>query len=402
LVDVVPEELGAVAIVVGLLVPLTAIFVVDAGEVVVGLLVPLTAMLVVVVGAVAVVALGLVVVGVTVLVVGLVVPLAAVPDPLTVDALTVVDPDAFTLPEPLFVASTVVAPDALVVVVVGVALPFALMLFSSTGSAVPLAAIPELLTVDALTVVDPAAFTSPEPLLVAFTVVEPEALVSVLCASVGVLSARPSSAVLTAAAIVLLGCRIFTILYLLSVWAARTGPRELAWSGISSRFWTRASISVPRTASCPTLQALYHRKKIAVESSNSLNSAVRPRALRCSMATHIFGKTLTNCFATRHAVAVLQQSTRQRRAQCDARLLQISVLPHPSLCRAPENRCGGENELRHKNPFTSSVLARDSCLRVGSSAFSSAGRIPAFAAALWRANGKIPGKGLNNAACTIG
>jgi hypothetical protein len=217
---VVSEELGAVAIVVGLFVPLTAIFVVDAGEVVVGLLVPLTAMLVVV-GAVAVVviALGLVVVGVTVLVVGLVVPLAAVPDPLTVDALTVVDPDAFTLPEPLFVASTVVAPDALVVVVVvvGVALPFALMLFSSTGAAVPLAAIPEPLTVDALTVVDPAAFTSPEPLLVAFTVVEPEALVSVLCASVGVLSASPSSAVLTAAAIVLLGCRIFTILYLLSV-----------------------------------------------------------------------------------------------------------------------------------------------------------------------------------------
>jgi hypothetical protein len=333
LVDVVvPEELGAVAIVVGLLVPLTAIFVVDAGEVVVGLLVPLTAMLVVVVdvGAVAVVviALGLVVVGVTVLVVGLVVPLAAVPDPLTVDALTVVDPDAFTLPEPLFVASTVVAPDALVVVVVGLALPFALMLFSSTGAAVPLAAIPEPLTVDALTVVDPAAFTSPEPLLVAFTVVEPEALVSVLCASAGVPSARPSSPVLTAAAIVLLGCRIFTILYLLSVWAARTGPREPAWSGSSLRFRTRASVSVPRTASCPTLQALYHRKKIAVESSNSLNSAVRPRALRCSMATHIFGKTLTNCFATRHAVAVLQQSARQRGAQCAARLLHISV------CRA--------------------------------------------------------------------
>jgi hypothetical protein len=47
-------------------------------------------------------------------------------------------------------------------------------------------------------------------------------------------------------------------------------------------------------------------------------------------------------------------------------------------------------------------LARDSCLRVGSSAFSSAGRVPAFAPALWRANGKIPGKGLNHAACTIG
>jgi len=248
LVGVVLVVPGAVVVVVGLFVPLTAILVVDAGEavVVVGLPVPLTAILVVDVGAVVavVVALGLVVVpvavGVTVLVVGLVVPLAAVPDPLTVDALTVVDPDAFTLPEPLFVAPTVVEPEALVVVVVGLVLPFALMLFSSTGAAVPLAAIPEPLTVDALTVVDPAAFRSPEPLLVALTVVEPEAFVSVSCANVGVPSARPSRPALTAAVMVLLGCRIFTILYLLSVWAARTGPRELARSGISSRFRTHA------------------------------------------------------------------------------------------------------------------------------------------------------------------
>lgn len=154
-----------------------------------------------------------------VLVAGAVVPLAAVPDPLTVDALTVVDPDAFTLPEPLLLASTVVEPAALVVavIVVGLVVPFVLMLLSSTGAAVPLAAVPDPLTVAALTVVDPAAFTSPEPLLVALTVVEPEAFVIAFCAAAGLPSARPSRPALTAIAIVLLGCRIFTIVYLLSV-----------------------------------------------------------------------------------------------------------------------------------------------------------------------------------------
>jgi hypothetical protein len=207
--------------------------VVVLGEAVVGLLVPLTAILVVEdVGTVVVWVRGaaVVVVGVApVFVVGLLVPLAAVPEPLTVDALTVVDPDALTLPEPLFVAPTVVDPEALVVVVVGLVPPFVLlMLLSSTGAAVPLAAMPEPLTVDALTVVEPAAFTSPDPLLVALTVVEPAALVTVFCANVGVPSARPSRPALTAAAIVLLGCRIFTILCLLSVWAARTarGARQ--------------------------------------------------------------------------------------------------------------------------------------------------------------------------------
>jgi len=348
LVDVVvPDELGAVVV---LFVPLTAIFVVDAGEavVVVGLLVPLTAILVVVdVGAV-VVALGLVgfvvvpvAVGATVLVVGLVVPLAAVPDPLTVDALTVVDPDAFTLPEPLFVAPTVVEPEALVVVVdaVGLVLPFALMLFSSTGAVVPLAAIPEPLTVDALIVVDPAAFMSPEPLLVALTVVEPEAFVSVSCASVGVPSARPSSPALTAAAIVLLGCRIFTILCLLSEFG-RFGPVRGCSQGLGSRRdskRTRERLG-PAHRLTPALQVPYHGKKNTVESGDSFNSAGRPQAVRCPMATHILRKTLTNCFARRRAVAVLQQSARQRGARRMA--LQISAFClHSSLCRAPEYRC---------------------------------------------------------------
>jgi hypothetical protein len=203
-------------VVVGLLVPLTAVLVVVAGEAVVELPVPLTAVLVVegvvavlvcVLGAaVVVVGVVLVALGVVALVTGLLVPLAAVPEPLTVDALTVVDPDALTLPDPLLVAPTVVDPEALVVVVavVGLVLPFVLMLLSSTGAAVPLAAMPEPLTVDALTVVEPAAFTSPEPLLVALTVVEPAAFVTVFCANVGVPSARPSNAVPTAVAIVLL------------------------------------------------------------------------------------------------------------------------------------------------------------------------------------------------------
>jgi hypothetical protein len=205
-------------VVVGLLVPLTAVLVVVAGEAVVALPVPLTAVLVVdgvVVVAVLVSVLGAVVVvvgvvlvalGAVALVTGLLVPLAAVPEPLTVDALTVVDPDVLTFPDPLLVAPTVVDPEALVVVVavVGLVLPFVLTLLSSTGAAVPLAAMPEPLTVDALTVVEPAAFTSPEPLLVALTVVEPAAFVTVFCANVGVPSARPSNAVPTAVAIVLL------------------------------------------------------------------------------------------------------------------------------------------------------------------------------------------------------
>jgi hypothetical protein len=213
------------AVVVGLFVPLTAVLVVELGAVVVEFPVPLTAMLVEVdAGALVAVEVGLVdavvgvavTVGVAVLVVGALVPLAAVPDPLTVDALTVVEPDALTLPVPLFVAPTVVEPEALVVVLVVVGLVAAVMLFSSTGAAVPLAATPEPLTVDALTVVEPAAFTSPEPLLVALTVVEPDALVIVSCADAGAPNARLSKPALTAVAIVLLGCRIFTILCLLS------------------------------------------------------------------------------------------------------------------------------------------------------------------------------------------
>lgn len=221
------------AMVVGLLVPLTAVLVVELGAVVVEFPVPLTAVLVevdagaLVVGLVDAVVGVAVAVGVAVVVVGALVPLAAVPDPLTVDALTVVEPDALTLPVPLFVAPTVVEPEALVVVLVVVGLvPVvvlvvvglvpAVMLFSSTGAAVPLAATPEPLTVDALTVVEPAAFTSPEPLLVALTVVEPDALVIVSCANAGVPNARLSKPALTAVAIVLLGCRIFTILCLLS------------------------------------------------------------------------------------------------------------------------------------------------------------------------------------------
>jgi hypothetical protein len=213
------------AVVVGLFVPLTAALVVELGAVVVEFPAPLTAMLVEVdAGALVAVVVGLVdalvgvavAVGVAVLVVGALVPLAAVPDPLTVDALTVVEPDALTLPVPLFVAPTVVEPEALVVVLVVVGLVAAVMLFSSTGAAVPLAATPEPLTVDALTVVEPAAFTSPEPLLVALTVVEPDALVIVSCANAGAPNARLSKPALTAVAIVLLGCRIFTILCLLS------------------------------------------------------------------------------------------------------------------------------------------------------------------------------------------
>jgi hypothetical protein len=79
-------------------------------------------------------------------------------------------------------------------VVVGV-----LVVLLSTGAAVPLAARPEPLTVAALIVVDPAALTMPEPLFVAFTVVEPEALVTAVCASAATLP-KPSSAALTAAA----------------------------------------------------------------------------------------------------------------------------------------------------------------------------------------------------------
>ena len=137
---------------------------------------------------------------------GALVPLAAVPEPVTVEALTVVDPEAFTLPDPLLSAAPVVDPEALVVALSGLVVVGVLvvrMLRSSTGAAVPLAAVPDPLTVAAFTVVEPAALMDPEPLFVAFTVVEPDALVTAVCASADA-PPNPRSAALTAAAIRLL------------------------------------------------------------------------------------------------------------------------------------------------------------------------------------------------------
>lgn len=201
--------------------PLTAVFVVDDGEVVTVFPVPLTAALVVP-GfgvALAVVVVGLLVPLLAVPCTGAVVPLAAVPEPLTVDAFTVVDPDAFTLPEPLLVPVTVVEPAASVRALVGLLDVGVLLVVRppSTGAAVPLAATPEPLTVEALTVVDPEALTVPEPLLVALTVVEPDAFVNADWANAEPPEAMPSSTALTAAAIVLLGCwKCLTVIELLS------------------------------------------------------------------------------------------------------------------------------------------------------------------------------------------
>jgi hypothetical protein len=122
---------------------------------------------------------------VVVVVVGLLVPLTAV--------LVVVDVGAVVL-----------------VVVVGLLVPLVVVLVV-TGAVVPLTAVPEPLTVAALTVVDPDAVTSPEPLLVALTVVDPDALVIAVCASAGLPRLRLSRAALTAAARVLFEFRIFTI-----------------------------------------------------------------------------------------------------------------------------------------------------------------------------------------------
>jgi hypothetical protein len=130
--------------------------------------------------------------------------------------LTVVEPEAFTSPEPLFVALTVVEPDALVTALVGLVGKGALDVVS-TGAAVPLAAMPEPLTVAAFTVVEPAALIAPEPLFVALTVVEPEALVTAVCASAVTLP-KLSNAALTAVATPLLRCNNFIIVMsLLSV-----------------------------------------------------------------------------------------------------------------------------------------------------------------------------------------
>jgi hypothetical protein len=163
------------------------------------------------------VAVGLVAPPVTVAVV----PLAATPEPLTVAALTVVEPVEFTLPEPLLVASTLVEPEAfvlVVIVVVGLAVPVILRLLCSTGAAVPLAATPLPLNVVALTVVEPPVFVFPEPLLMALTVLEPMALVVVVCAMAGLLpSITLSKPALTAVEIVLLRCDIFSIMHLLTV-----------------------------------------------------------------------------------------------------------------------------------------------------------------------------------------
>jgi hypothetical protein len=151
---------------------------------------------------------------------GALVPLAAVPEPLTVEALTVVDPEAFTLPEPLLSAATVVDPDALVVALSGFVVVGVLVVRmppSSTGAAVPLAAVPEPLTVAAFTVVDPAALMDPEPLFVAFTVVEPDALVTAVCADADA-PPKPRSAALTAAATrLLLRFDVVIVILLLSL-----------------------------------------------------------------------------------------------------------------------------------------------------------------------------------------
>lgn len=205
--------------------PLTAAFVVVAGDVDVLFPAPLTTTLLLVEGGIVpaplVVPDGLVVLaGVVALCAGALVPLAAVPDPLTVDALMVVDPDVFTSPEPLLFALTVVDPEALVVARVGLVVVGALVvlrLLSSTGAAVPLAASPEPLTVAAFTVVEPAAFTMPEPLFVAFTVVEPVAFVTAVCAYPAALPS-PSSAALTAVATRRLRCcDVLIVMSLLSV-----------------------------------------------------------------------------------------------------------------------------------------------------------------------------------------
>jgi hypothetical protein len=92
-----------------------------------------------------------------------------------------------TSPEPLLVAVTVVEPAALVVALSGLVLGelVAPTLASSTGAAVPLAAMPDPLTVAAFTVVDTAAFSAPDPLLVALTVVDPDACVMAVCPNAG-------------------------------------------------------------------------------------------------------------------------------------------------------------------------------------------------------------------------
>ena len=193
--------------------PLTAPFVVVAGAVDVVFPAPLTARLVVLVPAVVPLPLAVVVVPLGLAVwTGALVPLTAVPDPLTVDALTVVDPEALTLPEPLLVAVTVVEPEAFVTALVGLVVVGVLVVLLSTGAAVPLAPRPEPLTVAAFTVVDPAALIAPLPLLVALTVVEPEAFVIAVCANAGA-PPKPSSAALTAAATRLLGgCSFFIVI----------------------------------------------------------------------------------------------------------------------------------------------------------------------------------------------
>lgn len=167
-----------------------------------------------------------VVVGLVVpLVTGALAPLAAVPEPLTVAALTVVEPVELTLPEPLLVASTTVEPEALVVVEFGAAVVVEpgvavvvglVVALPVTGAVVPLVAAPEPLTVAALTVVEPVAVALPEPLLIALTVLDPIAVVVVVCARAGLPSARPSAPAPTAAAMVVLECGILCIIHLLS------------------------------------------------------------------------------------------------------------------------------------------------------------------------------------------
>ena len=151
-------------------------------------------------------------------------PVTRLPVPLTAPLVVDVGDAAMVLPVPLTAVLVPLGVGVAVAVEVGVEVAVglvAVVVVPCTGADVPLAAVPEPLTVAAFTVVDPAALTAPEPLFVALTVVEPDACVMAVCANAELPYAMVNSAVLTAAATMLLGC--FNVLIGISLLSKMTG-----------------------------------------------------------------------------------------------------------------------------------------------------------------------------------
>jgi hypothetical protein len=106
---------------------------------------------------------------------------------------------------------------------------------------------------------------------------------------------------------------------------------------------------------------VYHAKKTTAQSGDSDGFFERRDSVRCSSTTPIGTQTLTNCFATKASVVILQHSTVVIGGALSQRLWIRAFFSQPTRRRASEARRVSsvvQNELRYENWFTHFVLAR--------------------------------------------